>query len=91
VHEAELDLAEPLAPEVGRQVRGPQPALRTCSCSGAISLRNEASSSSAKIVSIGQISSRTKSRIQSSFCWNSGSVEKSHAMASPVELVADPV
>ena len=39
--------------------------------------------SSSKTVSIGQISSRTNSRIQSSFCWNSGSVEKSHAMSVP--------
>src|SRR3979490_3405849 len=32
-------------------------------------------------VSIGQISSRTNSRIQSSCAWNSGSVEKSHAIS----------
>src|SRR5919201_2957968 len=38
-------------------------------------------SSSSAIVSIGQISSRTNARIQSSFSWNSGSVEKSHAMS----------
>src|SRR4051794_32644623 len=37
-------------------------------------------SRSVAIASIGQISSRTKSRIQSSCSWNSGSVEKSHAM-----------
>src|SRR5215210_2186792 len=34
-------------------------------------------------VSTGQISSRTNSRIQSSCAWNSGSVEKSHAIANP--------
>ena len=34
------------------------------------------------IVSSGQISSRTNSRIQSSCAWNSGSVEKSHAMST---------
>ena len=34
-------------------------------------------------VSRGMISSRTKPRIQSSFASNSGSVEKSHAMAPP--------
>src|ERR687885_1073867 len=36
---------------------------------------------SSTIVSSGQISSRTNWRIQSSFSWNSGSVEKSHAIA----------
>src|SRR5919202_4707386 len=39
--------------------------------------------SSWTIVSSGQISSRTNCRIQSSFSWNSGSVEKSHAMSRP--------
>src|SRR6185312_12084217 len=39
--------------------------------------------SSSAIVSSGQISSRTNSRIQSSFSWNSGSVENSHAMLKP--------
>src|SRR4051794_34199882 len=37
-------------------------------------------SSSATIVSSGQISSRTNSAIQSRCAWNSGSVEKSHDM-----------
>src|SRR4051794_33084732 len=37
-------------------------------------------SSSETTVSSGQISSRTKALIQSSCSWNSGSVEKSHAM-----------
>ena len=35
------------------------------------------------MLSIGQISSRTNARIQSSCSWNSGSVEKSHAMRPP--------
>src|SRR4051795_3101923 len=38
------------------------------------------------MVSSGQISSRTNWRIQSSFSWNSGSVEKSHAIAPPLSL-----
>src|SRR3954469_7971144 len=41
---------------------------------------------SSAIVSSGQISSRTNWRIQSSFSWNSGSVEKSHAIAPPLSL-----
>src|SRR3954447_26667531 len=42
--------------------------------------------SSSTMVSSGQISSRTNWRIQSSFSWNSGSVEKSHAIAPPLSL-----
>src|SRR3954470_19645357 len=42
--------------------------------------RKPSSPSSSKTVSIGQTSVRTSSRIQSSCSWNSGSVEKSHAM-----------
>src|SRR3954469_10183547 len=38
------------------------------------------------MVSSGQISSRTNWRIQSSCSWNSGSVEKSHAIAPPLSL-----
>src|SRR3954453_21999080 len=38
------------------------------------------------MVSSGQISTRTNWRIQSSFSWNSGSVEKSHAIAPPLSL-----
>src|SRR4051794_10367999 len=38
------------------------------------------------MVSSGQISSRTNSRIQSSFSWNSGSVEKSHAIRCRLSL-----
>src|SRR4051795_1040499 len=38
------------------------------------------------MVSSGQISSRTNWRIQSSFSWNSGSVEKSHAIAPPLSV-----
>src|SRR3954453_21065103 len=38
------------------------------------------------MVSSGQISSRTNWRIQSSFSWNSRSVEKSHAIAPPLLL-----
>src|SRR5881275_2587160 len=45
-------------------------------------------SSSLLTVSIGQISSRTNSAIQSSCCANSGSVEKSHAITS--RRIADP-
>src|SRR3954464_14706644 len=42
--------------------------------------------SSSAMVSSGQISSRTNWRIQSSFSWKSGSVEKSHAIAPPLSL-----
>src|SRR3954469_10750261 len=42
--------------------------------------------SSSTMVSSGQISSRTNWRIQSSFSWNSGSVEKSHAIAPRLSL-----
>src|SRR3954454_9024926 len=42
--------------------------------------------SSSTMVSSGQISSRTNWRIQSSFSWNSGSVENSHAIAPPLSL-----
>src|SRR3954468_5857896 len=38
------------------------------------------------MVSSGQISSRTNSRIQSSFSWNSVSVEKSHAIRCRLSL-----
>src|SRR3954447_2342249 len=41
---------------------------------------------SSTMVSSGQISSRTNSRIQSSFSWNSGSVEKSHAIRCRLSL-----
>src|SRR4051794_31214672 len=42
--------------------------------------------SSSTMVSSGQMSSRTNWRIQSSFSWKSGSVEKSHAIAPPLSL-----
>jgi hypothetical protein len=51
----------------------------TRSWSGAMA--RSSCSTSRSSVSSGRISSRTKSRIHSSLSWNSGSVEKSHAMA----------
>ena len=78
-----LTWPKPWPPSSGSRWAAHRPRSRTCSCSGAIARRNASSSSSEKIVSIGQISSRTNVRIQSSCCWNSGSVEKSQAMRSP--------
>ena len=89
VHEAELDLAEALAAELGRQVRGPQPAALDLLLQRRVDARRAPADRAAEtIVSSGQISSRTKARIQSSCSWNSGSVEKSHAMAVAVLGVA---
>jgi hypothetical protein len=68
VHQPELDLAEALPPRLGREVRGPQPALLDLLLQRRDRAPKPSSPSSSKTVSIGQISSRTNSRIQSSFC-----------------------
>src|SRR3954464_14249845 len=73
----------PWPPSAGGRCAAHRPRSLTCSLSGAIARSNPSWPSSSKTVSIGQISSRTNSRIQSSFSWNSGSVEKSHAMSVP--------
>ena len=79
-----LTWPKPWPPSSGSRCAAHRPRSRTCSCSGAISRRKASSPSSPKIVSIGQISSRTNVRIHSSCCSNSGSVEKSQAMLPPV-------
>jgi hypothetical protein len=79
VHQPELDLAEALSAELGRQVRRPQAAPLDL-----VAQRRDrakpSSPSSSNTVSSGQTSARTNSSIQSSLRWNSGSVEKSHAI-----------
>src|SRR4051794_39618892 len=60
------------------------PRALTCSCRGAIA--RIIWSYSRLRTSSGQISSRTNSPIQSSCSWNSGSVEKSHAIAPTPSL-----
>jgi hypothetical protein len=77
VHEPELDLAEALAAELGRQVRGPQPAGLDLLLQRRVDPVEPAWSSSSTTVSSGHSSSRTNSRIQASSRSNSGSVEKS--------------
>ena len=79
VHERELDLAEPLAAELGRQVGGPQPAALDLLLEGRDDLVQPVVVSSSRIVSSGHSSRLTNSVIQSRCSWNSGSVEKSQA------------
>ena len=89
MHEAELDLAEALPAELGRQVRGPQPAALDLLLQRRVdAVERRLVELVRRPVSSGQISSRTKARIQSSCSSNSGSVEKSHAMVSPSSGVA---
>ena len=83
MHQAELDLAEALAAELGRQVRGPQPALLD------LLLERRDRALEAVLAELVEDASRAArsprartSRIQSSCSWNSGSVEKSHAIAN---------
>src|SRR4051794_9320577 len=78
-----LTWPKPWPPRSGGRWAAHSPRSLTCSLSGAIARSKPSWPSSSNTVSIGQISSRTNSRIQSSFCWNSGSVEKSHAMSVP--------
>ena len=73
---------KPWPPRSGGRCAAHSPRSLTCSCSGAITRSKPAWPSSSKTGSIGQISSRTKLRIQSSCAWNSGGVEKSHAIRS---------
>src|SRR3954453_21750551 len=72
---------KPWPPRSGGRWAAHSPRSLTCSWSGATARSKPSWPSSSNTVSIGQISSRTKSRIQSSCSWNSGSVEKSHAIA----------
>src|SRR3954452_17699359 len=72
---------KPCPPRSGGRWAAHRPRSLTCSCSGRTARSKPSWPSSSNTVSIGQISSRTKSRIQSSCSWNSGSVEKSHAIA----------
>jgi hypothetical protein len=72
-----LTWPNPGPPSSGGRCAAHRPRSRTCSCSGAIARSKPPGPSSSKIVSIGHTSARTKSRIQSSCSWNSGSVEKS--------------
>ncbi len=78
-----LTWPKPWPPRSGGRWAAHRPRSLTCSLSGAMARSKPSWPSSSKTVSIGQISSRTNSRIQSSCCWNSGSVEKSHAMSVP--------
>ena len=78
-----LTWPKPWPPRSGGRCAAHSPRSLTCSLSGAIARSKPSWPSSSKTVSIGQISSRTNSRIQSSCSWNSGSVEKSHAIAQP--------
>ena len=75
-----LTWPKPWPPRSGGRCAAHRPRSRTCSCSGAIARTKPSWPSSSNTVSIGHTSSRTKSRIQSSCAWNSGSVEKSQAM-----------
>ena len=83
-----LTCPKPWPPSSGGRCAAHSPRSLTRSCSGAIARPKPSSPSSSKTVSIGQTSSRTKSRIQSSCSWNSGSVEKSHAMPSIIARLA---
>ena len=90
VHQAELHLAEAAAAHVGREVRGPQALAldlllqrRGDPVERSPALRRAPASAASRA---GMISSRTNPRIQSSFASNSGSVEKSHAMAPPCRI-----
>ena len=76
-----LTWPKPWPPRSGGRWAAHRPRSLTCSRSGSIARSKPSWPSSSNTVSIGQISSRTNSRIQSSCCWNSGSVEKSHAIA----------
>src|SRR5215218_2365755 len=76
-----LTWPKPCPPRSGGRCAAHSPRSLTCSLSGAIARSKPSWPRSSKTVSIGQISSRTNSRIQSSCSWNSGSVEKSHAIA----------
>src|SRR3954454_11067222 len=76
-----LTWPKPWPPRSGGRWAAHSPRSLTCSWSGATARTKPSWPSSSNTVSIGQISSRTKSRIQSSCSWNSGSVEKSHAIA----------
>ena len=78
-----LTWPKPWPPRSGGRWAAHSPRSLTCSLSGSMARSKPSWPSSSNTVSIGQISSRTKSRIQSSCCWNSGSVEKSHAIALP--------
>src|SRR4051812_21191488 len=75
-----LTWPKPWPPSSGGRCAAHRPRSRTCSCSGATARTKPSWPSSSNTVSIGQTSSRTRSRIQSSCAWNSGSVEKSHAI-----------
>ena len=81
VHQAELDLAEALAAELGRQVRGPQPALLD------LLLQRRDSAVEAVLVELAEDRlDRPDLRAHEvahpvELRWNSGSVEKSHAIA----------
>ena len=87
VHQAEADLAHALAAELLGQVGGPQAALLDLLLQRAPCARISPSRpSSGQIVSSGQISRRTRSRIQSSCSWKSGSVEKSQLIARVLSL-----
>ncbi len=77
MHQAEPDLAEAASAELGRKVRGPQPAALDLLLQGADQLTHRV------VVERDGLEredlSRTKLRIHASCSSNSGSVEKSHA------------
>src|SRR5205085_1596988 len=75
-----LTCPNPCPPSSGSRCAAHRPRSRTCSCTGASARISWSHSSSWLRVSSGQTSSRTTSRIQSRCSWNSGSVEKSHAI-----------
>ena len=75
-----LTWPKPCPPSSGGRCAAHSPRSLTASRSGAIARSKPSWPSSSKTVSIGHTSARTKSAIQSSLRWNSGSVEKSHAI-----------
>src|SRR6478735_7217397 len=87
-----LTAPKPCPPSSGPRCGAHNPWSRTCCLSGSTILRRSSlsgrNSQPGKTTSSGSISSRTKSRIHSSFSSNSGSVEKSHAIVDSLRDAA---
>ncbi len=82
VHQPELDLAESLTAELGIEMRRPQAARLDLLLERLDRIASGPPSRARRAASRAARSARARTRaIQSSCCWNSGSVEKSQAIA----------